>query len=78
MCFLAGQIPQLLSLLGFRLLTGPRLTIAALFCALSACGFLLGTRLQRAIGQQLFGKVVLAVLLLVGLNLVRLGLTGWR
>ncbi len=78
LCFLAGQIPQLLSLLGFRLLTGPRLGIAALFCALSALGFLLGICLQRTISQQLFGKVVLAVLLLVGLNLLRLGLMGWR
>jgi len=76
LCFLAGQIPQLVSFVGFQLLTGPRLRMAALFCVLSAVGFLLGTRLQRALSQQLFAIGVLAVLLLVGLNLLRSGLVG--
>jgi uncharacterized protein len=33
LCFLAGQIPQLISLVGFGLLTAPRLGVAALFCS---------------------------------------------
>jgi len=78
LCFLAGQIPQLLSFIGFQLLTGPRLGMATLFCALSAIGFLLGTRLQRALSQEIFAKGVLAVLLLMGYNLLRSGLMGLR
>jgi uncharacterized protein len=74
LCLLAGQIPQLLGLVGFRLITGPRLSIAALSCLLSAGGFLAGMRLQRAISQRVFGELVLVLLLLVGLNLLRLGL----
>jgi len=76
LCFLAGQIPQLVSFVAFRLLTGQRLGIAALFCVLSALGFLLGIRLQRVLSQRLFAKGVLAVLLVVGLNLLRYGLMG--
>jgi uncharacterized protein len=73
-CFIAGQVPQLVSLVVYQLMTGPRLGMAALCCLVGAVGFLAGTRLQHAISQQLFAKVVLVVLLLVGLNLLRLGL----
>lgn len=77
-CLLVGQIPHLVSLAGFRLLTAPRLRVAALFCVLGALGFLLGVRLQRRISQPLFAKVVLATLLIVGLSLLRTGVLGWR
>jgi uncharacterized protein len=76
LCLIAGQIPQLIGLIGFHLVTGPRLSLAALGCLVSAGGFLAGMRLQRAISQQAFAKVVLMVLLLVGLNLLRVGLMG--
>jgi len=75
---LAGQMPHLVSLVGFRLLTAPRLRVTALFCVLGALGFLLGVRLQRRISQPLFAKVVLATLLIVGLSLLRAGVLGWR
>ena len=78
LCLLVGQIPHLVSLVSLRLLTGPRLGIAALFCALSACGFVLGVRVQRSISQQRFAKVVLVTLLLVGLSLVHAGVMGRR
>jgi uncharacterized membrane protein YfcA len=74
LCFIAGQVPQLVSLLRYQLMTGPRLSMAALCCLVGAGGFLAGMRLQHAISQQLFAKVVLVVLLLVGLNLLRVGL----
>ncbi len=77
-CLLVGQIPHLASLVSLRLLTGPRLGMAALFCGLSAFGFLLGVRLQRTISQQQFAKVVLVTLLVVGLSLLRSGVMGWR
>jgi uncharacterized protein len=76
LCFIAGQIPQLLGLLGFRLITGPRLSMAALACLVSVGGFVAGVRLQQAISQQVFAKVVLVVLLLVGINLLRVGVMG--
>jgi uncharacterized membrane protein YfcA len=76
LCLIAGQIPQLLGLVGFRLITGPRLSMAALGCFISAGGFLAGMRLQRAISQRVFAEVVLVVLLLVGLNLLRVGFMG--
>jgi len=78
LCFIAGQIPQLLSLMGFHLITVPRLGMAALFCLLSAVGFLVGLRLQRSISQRVFAKGVLVMLLVVGLNLIRIGFMGWR
>jgi uncharacterized membrane protein YfcA len=78
LCFLSGQIPQLISLVGFQVFTASRLAIAALFCVLSAGGFLAGLRLQRAISQPLFAKVVLVTLLVVGLSLLWTGFTGWR
>jgi uncharacterized membrane protein YfcA len=74
LCLIAGQIPQILGLVGFRLITGPRLSMAALGCLVSAGGFLTGMRLQRAVSQPVFATVVLLVLLLVGLNLLRIGL----
>jgi uncharacterized protein len=74
LCFIAGQVPQLVSLLRYQLMTGPRLSMAALCCLVGAGGFLAGMCLQHAISQQLFAKVVLVVLLLVGLNLLRVGL----
>jgi uncharacterized membrane protein YfcA len=77
-CLLVGQVPHLISLVGFRLLTVPRLQVAALFCILSTLGFLLGVHLQRRISQPLFTKVVLATLLVVGLSLLRTGVLGWR
>lgn len=77
-CLLGGQIPQLVSLISLQLLTGPRLRMAALFCGLSAVGFLLGVRLQRIISQQRFAMVVLVTLLVVGVGLVRTGMMGWR
>ena len=58
--------------------TASRLRIAALFCMLSALGFLLGIRFQRTISQQLFARVVLITLLVVGLSLLRTGFMGWR
>jgi uncharacterized membrane protein YfcA len=73
LCLLVGQLPHLVSLVSLRLLTWPRLGLAALFCGLSACGFMLGVRLQRRISQQRFAKVVLVTLLLVGLSLVHAG-----
>lgn len=76
LCLIAGQIPQLISLVGFRLITGPRLIMAALACLVSVGGFIAGMRLQRAISQQLFAKVVLVLLLFVGLNLLRIGVSG--
>jgi uncharacterized protein len=78
MCFLGGQIPQLVSLVGFGLLTAPRLGVAALFCVLSAVGFLLGLRLQRHISQTRFAQMVLITLLVVGLSLLRTGFMGLR
>jgi len=66
------------SLISLQLLTAPRLGVAALFCGLSAVGFLLGVRLQRAISQQRFAKVVLVMLLVIGLGLVHSGVMGWR
>ena len=77
-CLLVGQIPHLVSLVGFRLLTPPRLGVAALFCVLGVLGFLLGVRLQRRISQPLFAKVVLVTLLVVGVSLLRTGALGWR
>jgi uncharacterized membrane protein YfcA len=76
LCLIAGQIPQLLGLVGFRLITGPRLSMAALACLVSAGGFVAGMRLQQAVSQQVFATVVLVVLLLVGINLLRVGVTG--
>jgi hypothetical protein len=76
LCLLVGQIPHLLSLVSLRLLTGPRLGIAALFCGLSACGFALGVRVRRTVSQQRFAKLVLITLLLVGLSLVHAGVRG--
>jgi uncharacterized membrane protein YfcA len=76
LCLIAGQIPQLIGLIAFRLLTGPRLTIAALACLVSAGGFMAGMHLQQAISQQVFAKVVLVLLLLVGLNLLRVSALG--
>jgi uncharacterized membrane protein YfcA len=76
LCLIAGQIPQLVGLVGFRLITGPRLGMAGLGCLISAGGFLAGMRLQQAISPQIFAKIVLVVLLLVGLNLLRVGVTG--
>jgi uncharacterized membrane protein YfcA len=76
LCLIAGQIPQLIGLVGFRLITGPRLGLAALGCLISASGFVAGMRLQQAISQQIFAKVVLVVLLFVGLNLLRVGVIG--
>lgn len=73
LCLIAGQIPQIIGFVGFRLVTGPRLGMAALGCLISAGGFLAGMRLQRAISQRVFAKVVLMVLLLVGFNLLRVG-----
>jgi uncharacterized membrane protein YfcA len=73
LCLIAGQIPQLISFVGFRLITGPRLVIAALACLVSAGGFMAGMRLQQAISQRVFANVVLVLLLLVGLNLLRVG-----
>ncbi len=78
MCFLGGQIPQLVSLVGFGLLTAPRLGVAALFCVLSAVGFLLGLRLQRHMSQTRFAQMVLITLLVVGLSLLRTGFMGLR
>jgi uncharacterized membrane protein YfcA len=78
MCFLGGQIPQLVSLVGFGLLTASRLGVAALFCVLSAVGFLLGLRLQRHISQARFAQMVLITLLVVGLSLLRTGFMGLR
>jgi len=52
--------------------------MAALFCGLSAVGFLLGVRLQRTISQPRFAKMVLVMLLVVGLSLVHSGVMGWR
>jgi len=78
LCLLVGQVPQLVSLVSLRLLTGPRLGIAALFCGLSACGYVLGVRVRRRISQQRFAKVVLVTLLLVGLSLVYAGVMGRR
>jgi uncharacterized membrane protein YfcA len=52
--------------------------MAALFCGLSAFGFLLGVRFQRTISQQRFAKVVLVTLLVVGLSLLHSGVMGWR
>jgi uncharacterized membrane protein YfcA len=75
-CFMAGQIPQLVSLMVYQLMTSPRLSLAALCCLVGAGGFLAGMRLQHAISQQVFAKAVLAVLLLVGLNLLRMSLRG--
>ena len=75
-CLIAGQIPQLAGLVGFRLITGPRLGLAGLGCLISAGGFLAGMRLQRAISPQIFAKIVLVVLLLVGLNLLCVGVIG--
>jgi uncharacterized membrane protein YfcA len=77
-CLLVGQIPHLASLVSLRLLTAPRLSMAALFCGLSAFGFLLGVRLRRTISQARFAKVVLVTLLGVGLSLLRSGVMGWR
>jgi uncharacterized membrane protein YfcA len=77
-CLLGGQIPQLVSFVGFQMFTAYRLGVAALFCVLSAFGFLLGIRLQRTISQQLFARVVLITLLIVGFNLLRTGFMGWR
>jgi uncharacterized protein len=76
LCFIAGQIPQFLSLVGFQLITVPRLGMALLFCLLSAVGFLVGLRLQRSISQRVFAQGVLVVLLVVGLNLIRSGFMG--
>jgi uncharacterized membrane protein YfcA len=76
LCLIAGQIPQLVGLVGFRLISGPRLSMAALGCLVSAGGFVAGMRLQQAISQRMFAKVVLVVLLLVGLNLLRVGVLG--
>ena len=76
LCFLSGQIPQLISLAGFHMFTTFRLVVATLFCVLSAGGFFLGMRLQRTISQALFAKVVLATLLIVGLSLLHAGLLG--
>jgi uncharacterized membrane protein YfcA len=76
LCLIAGQIPQLIGLVAFRLITGPRLTMAALACLISAGGFVAGMRLQQAISQRLFAKVVLVLLLAVGLNLLRVGVLG--
>jgi uncharacterized membrane protein YfcA len=73
LCLLVGQIPQLVSLVSLRLLTGPRLGLAALVCGLSACGFVLGVRLRRRLNQQRFATAVLVTLLLVGLSLVHAG-----
>jgi uncharacterized membrane protein YfcA len=78
MCFLGGQIPQLASLVGFGLLTAPRLGVAALFCVLSAVGFLLGLRLQRYVSQRRFAQLVLITLLVVGLSLLHTGVMGLR
>jgi uncharacterized protein len=74
LCLLAGQAPHLVSLVAYQLLTGPRLSIAGLCCLLGAVGFLVGMRLQHAISQPVFAKIVLVVLLLVGLNLLYIGL----
>ena len=74
--FTPGQ--DLVSLVSLRLLTGPRLSMAALFCGLSALGFLLGIRLQLTISQQRFATIVLIILLGVGLSLVRSSVMGWR
>jgi uncharacterized membrane protein YfcA len=76
-CFIAGQLPQFVGFIGFRLLTVPRLGMAALFGCLSVAGFLAGMRLQRSISQQLFAKGVLVILLVVGLNLLRAGILGF-
>jgi uncharacterized protein len=76
LCLIAGQIPQLVGLVAFRLITGPRLGLAGLGCVISAGGFLAGMRLQQAISPQIFAKIVLVVLLLVGLNLLRVGVMG--
>ena len=78
LCLLVGQVPHLVSLVSLRLLTGPRLGIAALFCGLSACGFVLGVRVRRSISPHRFTKVVLVTLLLVGLSLVHAGVMGRR
>jgi len=60
-CLLGGQIPQLVSFVGFQMFTASRLRVAALFCMLSALGFLLGIRLQRTIRQpQYLHCVILA------------------
>jgi uncharacterized membrane protein YfcA len=77
-CLLGGRIPQLVSFVGFQMFTASRLRVAALFCVLSALGFLLGIRLQRTISQQLFARIVLITLLVVGLSLLRTGFMGRR
>ena len=77
LCLIAGQIPQLVGLVAFRLITGPRLSMAALGCLIGAGGFAAGLRLQQAISHQVFAKVVLIVLLCVGLNLLRVGVMGF-
>jgi hypothetical protein len=72
----AGQIPQLIGLVGFRLITEPRLSLAALACLVSAGGFVAGMHSQQATSHRAFAEIDLGLLSLVGLNLPRIGVLG--
>lgn len=68
---LAGSIPLLLSYIGVGLLGPAELAGSALALIPALAGLFAGERLRRLIDPDLFRRVLLVVLILLGLNLIR-------
>lgn len=74
--FVAAGLPLWATLAAEGVLGTAELIASAVFILPVMLGVLLGQRLRRVVPQQTFRRVLLAVLVLMGLSLVRRGLAG--
>ena len=71
---LAGSVPLVLSYIGVGLMGTAEFGASALALVPALAGVVVGERLRKRIDANLFRKVLLAVLIVLGLNLIRRGL----
>jgi hypothetical protein len=72
---LSGTIPLYVTLFANGVLRGDELSVSALAMLPTAAGLFLGTKLRKRVSQRVFERLLFSGLILVGLNLIRKGLT---
>ena len=70
LCFMSFKVVQLLSVASYGLLTWPLLGASVALTVVGLGGFWLGLRVQDALPERIFNRVVLAFLTLLGLSLL--------
>ncbi len=74
--YLLGALPLTIFYINNGLLAGNMMWLSAAACVPAMAGILIGERIRRFINEQLFRKLLLATIFIVGLNMIRRAVMG--